>query len=121
MIDGESHRTRRRSAKSSVAPRKAAWQRALPASYDWHMHSLTEALRCLEQGEWEKAHAIVQNDESPLASWMHGVVHLQQGDLDNARYWYTRARRPLPDPSEVRGELRALGAALLAIQNPTGG
>jgi Tfp pilus assembly protein PilF len=85
------------------------------------MDSLAEALRYLEQGEWEKAHAIVQNDESPLASWMHGIVHLQEGELDNARYWYTRARRPLPDPPDVKGELQALSAALLASPHPTGG
>jgi hypothetical protein len=85
------------------------------------MHSLAEALRYLEQGEWEKAHTIVQNEETLFASWMHGIVHLQEGSLDNARYWYTRARRSLPDPPDVKGELQALRAALASPSYPTGG
>jgi hypothetical protein len=76
------------------------------------MNRLSEALRHLERREWENAHAIVQADDSPLASWMHGVVHLQEGDLENARYWYARAGRPLPKPLDLNAEVQALGAAL---------
>jgi len=47
---------------------------------------LQSALDHLERGDWQAAHAIVQKDEdSPLACWAHGIVHLMEGDLPNAR------------------------------------
>ena len=45
---------------------------------------LKTALSHLEKGDWEAAHVIVQEDESALASWMHAIVHLQEGDTGNA-------------------------------------
>lgn len=55
--------------------------------------TLRAALALLDEGDWEAAHKIVQNDDSPTACWIHGVVHVMEGDLDNARYWYRRAQR----------------------------
>lgn len=55
---------------------------------------LPKAVRLLERGDWQGAHKIVQEDEeSPLACWAHGIVHVMEGDLPNARYWYRRAKR----------------------------
>ena len=54
------------------------------------------AIRYLKKGDWDKAHGIVQQDESMLGCWAHGIVHLVEGDLGNARYWYRRASRPFP-------------------------
>lgn len=54
---------------------------------------LQSALDHLDKGEWEAAHKIVQSDESPEGCWVHGIVHVMEGDLDNARYWYGRAGR----------------------------
>ena len=54
---------------------------------------LTTALEHLEKGDWDAAHKIVQSDESPEGCWVHGIVHVMEGDLDNARYWYGRAER----------------------------
>jgi hypothetical protein len=56
--------------------------------------SLRKAVEHLEQGEWEAAHHIVQSDDSVQACWLHGIVHVLEGDLGNARYWYARAGRP---------------------------
>ena len=55
---------------------------------------LKTALSHLEKGDWEAAHVIVQEDESALASWMHAIVHLQEGDTGNANYWFRRAEQP---------------------------
>ena len=70
--------------------------------------SLARALAHLQRGEWQAAHEIVQRDEdSPLACWMHGIVHLMEGDAANARYWYGLSKRPFnPD---IGAEIRALG------------
>ena len=74
--------------------------------------SLHAAVRHLQQGAWEKAHPIAQDDESVLGCWAHGIVHLQEGDTGNARYWYGRARRPFPEPVDIQREVAELALAL---------
>jgi hypothetical protein len=67
------------------------------------------AVDYLENGNWQAAHEIVQKDEtSPLACWAHGIVHLIEGDVPNARYWYTEAGRAFPEAASVSEEIRAL-------------
>ena len=74
---------------------------------------LNKALAHLERGEWQAAHAIVQKDEdSPLACWAHGIVHIMEGDLPNARYWYREAKRRFPAVPLAKTEVAALRAAL---------
>ena len=73
---------------------------------------IVKAVRHLEQGQWKAAHALVQNDASMLGCWAHGIVHLIEGDMDNAKYWYRRARRPLPDGNTANAEIAALKASL---------
>jgi hypothetical protein len=74
---------------------------------------LRDAVAHLEKGDWQAAHAIVQQDEeSPLACWAHGIVHVLEGDLGNARYWYRAAKRPFPKDYSVAAEIAALREAL---------
>lgn len=79
--------------------------------------ALRRAVALLEAGDWQGAHAIVQDEQGVLAAWLHGIVHTLEGDLDNAGYWYRRARRPFPGPGAVRGEI---GAARDALEHLTG-
>jgi hypothetical protein len=74
--------------------------------------TLARAVRHLEAGEWQAAHALIQPDESTLGCWAHGIVHLQEGDIDNARYWYRRARRSPPEGDDIAAEVAALKAAV---------
>ena len=74
------------------------------------MAALKDAVALLEQGEWEAAHDIVQKDGSALGSWAHGIVHVMEGDLRNAGYWYRRAGRALPDGVDAQAEVAALKA-----------
>ena len=69
---------------------------------------IVRAVRHLEAGDWQAAHAIVQKDASSLGCWAHGIVHLLEGDLDNARYWYRRAHRTLPHGDTANAEIAAL-------------
>ncbi len=47
------------------------------------------------RGDWDRAHALAQDLETPDAALVHAYLHRKEGDLDNARYWYSRAgRRP---------------------------
>ncbi len=73
---------------------------------------LAKAVAHLEAGDWQAAHAIVQKDASVLGCWAHGIVHLLEGDLDNAQYWYRRAHRTLPHGNTVRAEIAALKDAV---------
>jgi hypothetical protein len=71
------------------------------------------AVEHLERGDWKAAHEIVQKDEeSPLYCWAHGIVHVMEGDIPNARYWYGEAKRPFPADYDVTAEIAALKAAL---------
>ena len=69
--------------------------------------ALARALDLLDAGDWQRAHEIVQNESSSLAAWLHGVVHTLEGDLDNARYWYRRAKRMFPGAAAVKEEIAA--------------
>jgi hypothetical protein len=70
---------------------------------------LVRALEHLRRGDWGAAHEIVQKDEqSALACWAHGIVHLMEGDAANARYWYGAAKRPFPERPSAAEELNAL-------------
>lgn len=74
------------------------------------MSSLAQAIELLENGDWQAAHRIVQRDDSALASWAHGIVHLMEGDRRNASYWYGRAGREVPEHVEISVEVAALKA-----------
>ena len=74
---------------------------------------LRRAVALLAQGDWRAAHLIVQDDEeSPLSCWAHGIVHLMEGDVPNARYWYRVAGRVLRQDFSVEAEITALREAL---------
>ena len=61
----------------------------------------------LAAGDWRQAHEIVQKESSELASWLHGIVHILEGDLDNARGWYERAQREFPGADAAQTEIAA--------------
>jgi hypothetical protein len=69
------------------------------------MDTLLQAVHFLERGQWAEAHAIVQRDETPMGAWLHGLVHILEGDNDNARYWFRRAGRAFVEPVELATEL----------------
>lgn len=74
---------------------------------------LRQAVSHLEKGDWQAAHAIVQEDEaSPLFCWAHGIVHIMEGDRSNARYWYRKAGRPFDQDTAAPEEISALKAEI---------
>ena len=75
---------------------------------------LSRAMQFLEAGQWQPAHEIVQKESSPLASWLHGIVHILEGDMKNAQGWYRRAERPFPGAEAVQSEITAARAAVNA-------
>jgi hypothetical protein len=76
---------------------------------------LRRALTHLENGDWQAAHAIVQEDEeSRLFCWAHGIVHIMEGDRSNARYWYRKAGRPFDEDTAAPAEIKALRSEISA-------
>ena len=77
------------------------------------LSSALQAMWWAAKQDWENAHNLAQSDTSADGSWVHAYLHRVEGDLDNARYWYRRARQP-----EARNDLDAewseITAALLA-------
>jgi hypothetical protein len=77
------------------------------------MIDLKEAVERALSGRWTEAHEIVQQDEQEaLACWIHAVLHRQEGDLANARYWYDRCGRKLRKDVTPEDELREIRSAL---------
>ena len=74
--------------------------------------ALRTAIGYLKQGDWKQAHEIVQSDESTFGCWAHGIVHMLEGDVANARYWYRRAHRSYPESPDASAEVAALAQAL---------
>ena len=70
------------------------------------------AIAALESGDWRTAHVIVQTLTDPLACRIHALCHRIEGDLDNARYWYARAKAELVDGLDVTQELVALKGSM---------
>jgi hypothetical protein len=54
-----------------------------------------------KKGDWEVAHIIAQDIETPTGAWLHALMHLIEGDLGNARYWFVEAGRPVKKPSQI--------------------
>jgi len=79
----------------------------------------TRVLDLLEAGDWKAAHEIVQKESSTLAAWLHGIVHILEGDLDNARGWYKTAKREFPGPDAVKREIAAARKSAAADKGAT--
>ncbi len=74
---------------------------------------LLEAVDEALAGDWQAAHAVVQDlDGDARAAWIHAVVHRMEGDLDNARYWYGRCGRSLREAVSTDAELREIRAEI---------
>ena len=76
------------------------------------MADLRQALVHLRAGRWNEAHVIVQSDESPLGAWLHGILHVQEGDLGNAEYWYGQAGKDFSSRATIEEELERFEAGL---------
>ena len=78
------------------------------------LRPLSRAIELLAAGQWQPAHEIVQKEKSTLAAWLHGIVHILEGDLKNAQGWYRKADRVFPGADEVQNEIAAARLAVKA-------
>jgi hypothetical protein len=53
------------------------------------------------KGNWSGAHDLASDISSSDGARIHAYLHRKEGDLDNASYWYRRAREtPVTGPLE---------------------
>jgi hypothetical protein len=70
------------------------------------------ALWWAAKDDWQRAHRLVMEESDADCAWVHAYLHRQEGDLDNARYWYRRAHRE-PAQGDLAAEWATIAAALL--------
>ena len=54
---------------------------------------LLKALWYDGKGNWDASHDVAQEIHDSNGSWIHAYLHRKEGDLSNARYWYSMAGR----------------------------
>jgi hypothetical protein len=69
------------------------------------------------RGNWEKAHTLVDELETPEGMAVHAYLHRKGGQAGNADYWYARAGRGF-HRAALEEEWKALVEGLL--QSPIG-
>ena len=77
---------------------------------------LSPALQALwfdAKGDWNKAHELAQMESEASGDWVHAYLHRKEGDASNARYWYSRAGKPVGSGT-LEEEWAAISEALLA-------
>lgn len=76
----------------------------------------SKVLNLVKQGEWKKAHQIVQLYSDQYSCLIHAYLHRVEGDLSNAQYWYKRAGTKMSDNS-LDEELNRLNLLIFKNHN----
>jgi hypothetical protein len=90
----------------------AAFRQSLSKPVPPKLSAPLTALWWAKKGEWNRAHQIVQDEETAEAAWVHAYLHRVEGDLGNAGYWYRQARRK-PATGSLEAEWEAICTELL--------
>ena len=72
--------------------------RALSAPEAAALPPLLQALWHDVHGDWDRAHTLAQDIDTPEAARVHAYLHRKQGDAFNASYWYRRSSRLTDSP-----------------------
>ena len=80
------------------------------------MSPLLQIIALMRKGQWIEAHNQVQLDDSEAAAWLHALLHVQEGDLEDAEYWYGKAGRNFRSRSSLSEELNALETRLRGLE-----
>jgi hypothetical protein len=70
------------------------------------------------RGDWDAAHELAQAQDDAQGAWVHAWLHRIEGDLDNADYWYRRARQP-SRRDDTRAEGLDIARALIDVDRAT--
>lgn len=89
--------------------RSAAADRTPPANLSPEL----QALWFTKAGRWEQAHNIAQDIPTRMGSWIHALLHLIEGDIGNAGYWFHRAGRTPVGAGQIDAEWERIASDLL--------
>ncbi|KYP13863.1 hypothetical protein [Flavihumibacter sp. CACIAM 22H1] len=70
-------------------------QKSMPAGLTVYQQALWQE----GQGNWEKAHELIQDLPDKKAALLHAYLHRVEGDQWNADYWYRKAGEQMPSCS----------------------
>ena len=66
-----------------------------------HLSLELQSLWHAKAGNWDDAHNIAQEIHTTDGSWIHALLHLIEGDIGNAGYWFRKAGQPERPVSEI--------------------
>ena len=72
-----------------------------------------KALWLTKADRWGDAHNVAQDLGSKLGDWIHGLLHLIEGDVGNSAYWYNRAGQSQPSGEEIDREWEKIARVVL--------
>jgi hypothetical protein len=84
---------------------------------------LSEPVRALwlcRAKRWDEAHSVAQEIDTALGSWIHALLHLIEGDISNANYWYRRAGRASVGPDQVEQEWKRIAEVAIERSSDSG-
>jgi hypothetical protein len=79
------------------------------------MTHLQAVIASMRAGRWYEAHNLVQDDASELGAWLHGILHIQEGDLEDAEYWYGKANRNFRQRGTLQEEIERFETHLASV------
>ena len=83
------------------------------------LNPLVLSLWFAQKGRWDASHEVAQDILESDGSWVHAYLHRVEGDIGNARYWYSRAGKPAKGADDsLDQEWREIAAVLLGDQAP---
>ena len=68
----------------------------------------------IKADQWEAAHNIAQDIHTPMGAWLHALLHLIEGDVGNAGYWFRQAGKPKQTVTEIDGLWLQIARQLLS-------
>ena len=72
-----------------------------------------QSLWHLKADHWDASHNIAQEIHTPMGSWIHALLHLVEGDIGNAGYWFRKASKPIRSADEADDLWREIADTLL--------
>jgi len=92
-----------------MSPAELATAITLPPGLSLEAQALWHA----KKGHWEDSHNIAQDIHTKRGSWIHALLHLIEGDVGNAHYWFAKAGKPSVKLTEIEELWLAIATEIL--------